>query len=90
MQERIRKGRSCTDCLCFLVWIIFTAAWVFVSVMAFRYGNTDYLMFGVDYEGNVCGKVFGSQVLWSWEMLSATLPGETTPPNVLEKHSHER
>ena len=36
--------------------MIFTAAWIFVAVMAFRYGNTDWILHGVDYKGNVCGK----------------------------------
>jgi len=51
-----KESRSCTDCLCLLVWLIFTAAWVFVSVMAFTYGNTDWVLYGMDYEGNVCSK----------------------------------
>mmetsp|Transcript_118473 Transcript_118473/g.206223 ORF Transcript_118473/g.206223 Transcript_118473/m.206223 type:complete len:658 (-) Transcript_118473:306-2279(-) len=49
-----KENRSCTDILCLLIFLVFTAAWVFVAVIAFQNGNLNWILHGVDYKGNVC------------------------------------
>lgn len=49
-----KENRSCTDILCLLIFLIFVAAWVFVSIMAFKSGNLYWITSGVDYKGEIC------------------------------------
>ena len=47
--------RSCTDCLCLILYIILALASLCVAVFAFYRGNPSLLMYPTDSQGNVCG-----------------------------------
>uniref|UniRef100_A0A4D5RA77 Choline transporter-like protein n=1 Tax=Scolopendra viridis TaxID=118503 RepID=A0A4D5RA77_SCOVI len=50
------RNRSCTDVICFAIFITFIILWIILSILAFRYGNPEMLAFPTDSEGNVCGE----------------------------------
>uniref|UniRef100_A0A646QCM2 Choline transporter-like protein n=1 Tax=Hemiscolopendra marginata TaxID=943146 RepID=A0A646QCM2_9MYRI len=50
------KNRSCTDVICFAIFVTFIILWIILSILAFRYGNPEMLAFPTDSEGNVCGE----------------------------------
>jgi choline transporter-like protein 2/4/5 len=52
----LNAHRGCTDILCILLFIIFWAVMFFVASIAFKQGDFNRVLFGVDYMGNVCGQ----------------------------------
>lgn len=49
------KNRSCTDIICLLLFILFIAGFVIISIFAYMNGNPRLLLYPVDTEGNRCG-----------------------------------
>ena len=47
--------RSCTDILFLLLFILLWLAMGFTMILAFNNGNPDYLLYGIDSDGNICG-----------------------------------
>jgi choline transporter-like protein 2/4/5 len=47
--------RSCTDLCALIVFIVFWAAMICLAIYAFSWGDPSRLLYGVDYEGNLCG-----------------------------------
>jgi solute carrier family 44 (choline transporter-like protein), member 1 len=54
-QPGIKDERSCRDVLFLLLFILFWVGMIVVAIKAGQVGNVDRLIYGVDYEGNVCG-----------------------------------
>eukprot|EP00300_Choanocystis_sp_HF-7_P040255 c671_g1_i1.p1 GENE.c671_g1_i1~~c671_g1_i1.p1 ORF type:complete len:380 (-),score=55.20 c671_g1_i1:213-1322(-) len=48
--------RQCRDILFILLFILFNVGMVIVTVIAYRIGNPNRLLYGVDASGNVCGQ----------------------------------
>ena len=61
----LNAQRGCTDVLCILLFIIFWAVMFFVAGTAFKNGDVNRVLYGVDYMGNVCGQ--GSPSLINWD-----------------------
>lgn len=51
----INAKRGCTDCGCFILHIIFWAVCIFVAVVAYKNGDPNRALYGIDYLGNNCG-----------------------------------
>jgi len=49
------KDRSCTDCICCIVFIIFLVGMGAVSIWAFMNGDPTKLIYPTDSDGNLCG-----------------------------------
>lgn len=52
---RYEEKRSCTDCLCFLLFIAFWGGFIAVGSVAFEKGRPERLIYGTDYLGYRCG-----------------------------------
>jgi choline transporter-like protein 2/4/5 len=50
------KKHSCTDILCMLLFLVFIAGLILVSLVAYKYGNPSDLVLPHDSRGRVCGK----------------------------------
>ncbi len=49
------KDRSCTDVLCFLLFVAFAAGWVAAAVYAFAHGNPERIIYPSNSKGEICG-----------------------------------
>merc|ERR1719506_1445618 len=61
------KGRKCTDCYCCVLYIVFLALWVGVAGIAAHFGNVYSLVYGRDYQDNICGVYNPTNVYKFWE-----------------------
>jgi len=52
----IKRKRSCTDVICFLLFLAFLGGWAFVAFLGFRGGNIDKVIYPTDSQGNICGR----------------------------------
>ena len=50
-----RADRGCTDILCCCLMLVFMLVWVGVAYVAFTFGQPYSIIYGLDYEGNLCG-----------------------------------
>eukprot|EP00944_MAST-04C_sp_MAST-4C-sp1_P009183 g9183.t1 len=50
----INRKRSCTDILCLLLFIVFLVSVGVLAIVGLTSGNPDSLMYGTDYNGNIC------------------------------------
>lgn len=58
--EFVETGRSCTDVLMFILFLIAGAASIAILAEAIKYdGNPYRTIYGVDFQGNVCGRSDG-------------------------------
>jgi choline transporter-like protein 2/4/5 len=55
-QGPLVKRRSCTDVLCFLLFLAFIGGWVFVAYLGWRDGNISRVVYPTDSQGNICGQ----------------------------------
>lgn len=55
VESPVTKKRSCTDPLCFLLFLAFIAGWVAVAVMGFMGGDISKVLYPTDSDGNICG-----------------------------------
>jgi len=55
-QGPLVKRRSCTDVLCFLLFLLFLCCWVFVAYLGWRDGNISRVLYPTDSQGNICGE----------------------------------
>lgn len=57
LKPRISKGRSCTDCFCFLIFIVFISGMSIITLLTiFRDNGLQRLRYGFDSYLNVCGQ----------------------------------
>ena len=54
--HRLPVKRGCTDCFCLLLFALTVAGAGIVAKAAFRVGDPDRLVHGVDYTGALCGR----------------------------------
>jgi hypothetical protein len=52
-----KDGRSCTDLLCLLLLIASWAAMTWIGMYAIANGDYRYIVYPMDYDGNVCGTI---------------------------------
>lgn len=52
---RYEENRSCTDCLCLLLFVAFWGGFIAVAAVAFDKGRPERLIYGTDYLGFRCG-----------------------------------
>ncbi len=57
---KLNEQRACTDCLCWLVFLVFQGAYLVIAGFGFAYGSPDHLIFGYDFLGNTCGSDGGN------------------------------
>ncbi|XP_071443177.1 choline transporter-like protein 2 isoform X2 [Hetaerina americana] len=50
-----QKSRSCTDILCFAIFVVFLVAWAGVAIFAYKHGSPERLVFPTDSLGQRCG-----------------------------------
>jgi len=50
------KKRSCTDCLCLLLFFAFLCGWGVVAFLGIRGGDISKVIYPTDSQGNICGK----------------------------------
>ncbi|CAF3313153.1 unnamed protein product [Rotaria socialis] len=53
--EALRRKRFCTDIPCCILFLVFVAAFVVLSVFAFKEGDPRQLLYPTDSFGNLCG-----------------------------------
>lgn len=56
MPKRYAENRSCTDCLCLLLFVAFWGGFIAVAGVAYANGRPERLIYGTDYLGYVCGR----------------------------------
>ncbi|KAF0684105.1 Aste57867_23892 [Aphanomyces stellatus] len=49
------SNRKCTDILCMLFFVIFWIGMIVISIIAFTKGKPQRLIYGMDFQGRVCG-----------------------------------
>ncbi|XP_065349302.1 choline transporter-like 2 isoform X3 [Cloeon dipterum] len=49
------KSRSCTDVLCFLLFLVFIGGWVVIATLAYKTGDPERLIYPTDSLGRRCG-----------------------------------
>ncbi|RHY10575.1 hypothetical protein DYB36_001753 [Aphanomyces astaci] len=69
------SNRKCTDILCTLLFVVFWAGMIAISVVAFTRGKPERLAYGMDFKGRVCGT-------------SGTTPGATAAPYDLTAYKY--
>lgn len=47
--------RRCRDCFWAVLFILFWVGQLIIGIYASQVGNAESLIYGVDYEGNLCG-----------------------------------
>jgi len=52
----IKRKRSCTDVICFLLFLVFLAGWGFIAFLAFKNGEISRVIYPTDSDGLVCGQ----------------------------------
>jgi len=50
------KKRGCTDCLCFLLFLVFWGGLGYLSYLSVTVGDPYEILYGADYLGNRCGR----------------------------------
>jgi len=50
------KKRSCTDVICFLLFLVFLGGWGAVAFLGIRGGDISKVIYPTDSQGNICGK----------------------------------
>eukprot|EP00698_Gefionella_okellyi_P009522 TRINITY_DN2428_c0_g1_i1.p1 TRINITY_DN2428_c0_g1~~TRINITY_DN2428_c0_g1_i1.p1 ORF type:complete len:647 (+),score=142.72 TRINITY_DN2428_c0_g1_i1:61-2001(+) len=53
--DNVMGDRRCRDCFCCILFLLFWAGMVVVAVFAIISGDPRYIIYGTDYEGNLCG-----------------------------------
>lgn len=51
------ENRSCTDIIFLLIFLIFTAAWVYIAYLGLSAGDITRLLYGTDSSGHTCSVV---------------------------------
>ncbi|OMP04661.1 Choline transporter-like protein [Corchorus olitorius] len=64
----IRHNRKCRDVAFLVIFIAFWVAMIVNSSFGFNQGNPSRLTYGLDYEGNLCGKKHGHRDLHELEL----------------------
>jgi len=54
------ENRSCTDILFLIIFLLFTALWVYCAYLGFSEGDAKRLLYGTDSSGNTCGQVYST------------------------------
>jgi len=86
------KRRSCTDVLCFLLFLAFIGGWVFVAYLGSREGDISRVIYPTDSQGNVCGQgsMQGRDFLLLFDLTQclnpAVLISGCTTPHVCVSH----
>ena len=52
----ISTNRSCTDCLFWVLFLLFQAGVIVVAGFGFAYGDPERLVYGYDFLGQTCGR----------------------------------
>ena len=55
-EEYMEKNRRCTDVLFTLIFLAFWVGMVYAGAYGFSKGDPRILVYGTDYQGNLCGK----------------------------------
>lgn len=75
LEEGPVDDRGCTDCLCYLLFIVFLGAMMGCSGYGYIYGSPGKLLAPVDGDGNFCGYSPGFEnyrYLFIWDIRMAT------------------
>ena len=51
----MKEGRSCTDIICLLLFIVYMLGWIAVGIYGFMHGNPWRIIYPSNSDGDICG-----------------------------------